>query len=289
MFVVLGCVAAAAGVWALLSMPDSPMEVSWLTEAEKRAAIQRVAVNQTGIKNTHFKWSHIQELLVDPQIWFLTSMTILPSMSSGVISFYSTTLIRNFGFSAQRSALLNMPSGAVSLLACLGSAYLGHKSENRALVLAAFSLIAAIGSGLMSYLPSSHRVGLLAGIYLVNMETVTLYLTFCLTTANVAGQTKRVATNALIAGAFAVGNIIGPQLFKPKDAPQYIPAKIVLLVTQTVAAIIAVGLRIYYGWQNKARDAAEKKEKESGELKQVANIEWLNLTDRENKTFRYRY
>lgn len=79
-----------------------------------------------------------------------------------------------------------------------------------------------------------------------------------------------------------------------------------LLVTQTVAAIIAVGLRIYYGWQNKARDAAEKKEKESGELKQVANIEWLNcectpidlkerfinlcvVTDRENKTFRYRY
>jgi cyanate permease len=92
-------------------------------------------------------------------------------MSSGVISFYSTTLIRNFGFSAQRSALLNMPSGAVSLLACLGSAYLGHKSENRALVLAAFSLVAAIGSGLMSYLPSSHRAGLLAGIYLVNMAS----------------------------------------------------------------------------------------------------------------------
>jgi sugar phosphate permease len=82
MFVVLGCVTAAAGVWALLSMPDSPMEVSWLTEAEKRAAIQRVAVNQTGIKNTHFKWSHIQELLVDPQIWFLTSMTILVRPSS---------------------------------------------------------------------------------------------------------------------------------------------------------------------------------------------------------------
>ncbi|KAJ7672500.1 major facilitator superfamily domain-containing protein, partial [Mycena polygramma] len=207
------------------------------------------------------------------------------SMSSGVITLYSTTLIRNFGFSAQRSALLNMPSGVVTLLSCLAAAYLGHESENRALVFAGFSVLAALGSALMSFLPSSHRAGLLAGIYLVNIETVTLFLNFSLTTANVAGQTKRVSTNALIAGAFAVGNIIGPQLFKPRDAPQFIPAKVVLLVTQTVGALFAVGLRVYYGRQNRARDA----EMESGESKEVANIEWLNLTDHENKTFRYRY
>ncbi|KAJ7672495.1 major facilitator superfamily domain-containing protein [Mycena polygramma] len=289
MFIVLGCVTVVAGTWALLCMPDSPMQATWLTEAEKRAAIQRVAVNQTGIKNTHFKWRHIRELVLDPQIWFLTSMTILPSMSSGVITLYSTTLIRNFGFSAKRSALLNMPSGVVTLLSCLAAAYLGHKSENRALVFAGFSVLAALGSALMSFLPSSHRAGLLAGIYLVNMETVTLFLNFSLTTANVAGQTKRVSTNAPIAGAFAVGNIIGPQLFKPKDAPQFIPAKVVLLVTQTVGALFAVGLRVYYGRQNRARDAVKKMEMENGESKEIENIEWLNLTDHENKTFRYRY
>ncbi|KAF8208103.1 putative MFS transporter [Mycena galopus ATCC 62051] len=289
MFLVLGCVTSAAGVWALFSMPDSPMEVSWLTEAEKRVAIQRVAVNQTGIKNTHFKWRHLRELIVDPQIWLLTLLIIVTSLTSGVISFYSTTLIHNFGFSPARSALLNMPSGAVSLLSCLATAYLGHKYDNRALCMTVFCLLAAMGSGLMSFLPSSQRAGLLAGVYLVNMETVTLFLVFCLTTANVAGQTKRVAANALISGAFSVGNIIGPQLFKPKDAPQYIPAKIILLVTEIVTAMIAAALRIYYGWQNSKRDAADDKERESGDVKEVMNIEWLNLTDRENKTFRYKY
>ncbi|KAF7366791.1 MFS domain-containing protein [Mycena sanguinolenta] len=291
MFLVLGCVTAVAGVWALFSMPDSPMEVSWLTETEKRVAIQRVAINQTGIKNTHFKWRHLRELVLDPQIWLLTSLIIVTSLTSGVISFYSTTLIRNFGFSPARSALLNMPSGAVSLLSCLATAYFGHKYDNRALCMTVFCLLAAMGSGLMSFLPSSQRAGLLAGVYLVNMETVTLFLVFCLTTANVAGQTKRVAANALISGAFSVGNIIGPQLFKPKDAPQYIPAKIILLVTEIVTAMIAAALRIYYGWQNSKRDAAEKREHERTDVKveEVANIEWLNLTDRENKTFRYKY
>jgi hypothetical protein len=156
-------------------------------------------------------------------------------------------------------------------------------------------------------------------------QTVTLFLVFCLTTANVAGQTKRyshclasliailmrspsVAANALISAAFSVGNIIGPQLFKPKDAPQYKPAKIIAFVTALVTATIAAALRVYYGWQNGLKDAAEKKERETGELKDVTNIEWLNcaciyvlcnwswvsdilcpVTDRENKTFRYRY
>ncbi|KAJ7337498.1 putative MFS transporter [Mycena albidolilacea] len=289
MFLVLGCVTAAAGVWALFSMPDSPMEVSWLTEAQKRAAIQRVAINQTGIKNTHFKWQHLRELVVDPQIWLLVSLIIVTSLTSGVISFYSTTLIRNFGFSPARSALLNIPSGAVSLLSCLAAAYFGHKYDNRALCMTVFCLLAAMGSGLMSFLPSSQRAGLLAGVYLVNMETVTLFLVFCLTTANVAGQTKRVAANALISGAFSVGNIIGPQLFKPKDAPQYIPAKIILLVTEIATAMFAAALRIYYGWQNSKRDTAKKMERETGDVKEVVNIEWLNLTDRENKTFRYKY
>ncbi|KAJ7291437.1 major facilitator superfamily domain-containing protein [Mycena rebaudengoi] len=281
MFLLLGCVTFVAGAGTYVYMPDSPMEAKWLSEIEKKAAIHRVAVNQTGIKNTHYKWQHLRELVVDPQMWLLATMTISLSLSSGVVSFYSATLIRNFGFSPTRTALLNIPSGSVSLTACLVTAYLVHKQANRTTWIAVAALLAAIGSGLMSFLPSTNKAGLLAGIYLVNVITVTLFLVFCITTANVAGQTKRVAANALIAGAFSVGNIVGPQLFKPKDAPQFIPAKIVLLVTQILAATIAITLRLYYSWQN------VKKVARGGE--ELPNIEWMNLTDKENKTFRYIY
>ncbi|KAJ7603805.1 major facilitator superfamily domain-containing protein [Roridomyces roridus] len=265
------------GTHVYLCPPDSPMDMSWPTEAEKRAAIQRVRVNQTGIKNTHYKWKQLRELVVDPQIWLLTFLIVVTSLTSGVISFYSTTLFHNFGFSALRSSLLNMPSGAVSLLSCLVTAYLGHKYNNRALCTTVFCCLAAMGSTLMSFLPASQRAGLLAGIYLANMQTVTLFLVFCLTTANVAGHTKRVAANALINGAFSLGNIIGPQLFQAKDAPRYIPAKIVLLVTQIATAVIAAALRVYYGYQNRLRDERERREREAGEGKEVVvNIEWLN-------------
>ncbi|KAF7324125.1 MFS domain-containing protein [Mycena kentingensis (nom. inval.)] len=285
MFLVLGFITTIAGIWTLFKMPDTPMGVSWLTEDEKRVAIQRIAVNQTGIKNTHFKWQHLRDLLLDPQMWLLVFMTILASFTSGVVSYYSTTLIRNFGFSSQRSALLNMPSGVVSLLSALSTGYFAHRYNARALSMAVFCIFAALGSALMSFLPSTNRAGLLAGIYLVNMETVTLYLAFSLTTSNVAGQTKRVAANALISGAFSVGNIISPQLFLTKDAPQFLPAKIILLVTQVATALFAVTLSVYYRWQNKRRDRTMESPRPSGS----DNLAWMNLTDRENETFRYKY
>jgi hypothetical protein len=77
MFIVLGVLTIVIGLLTIIVMPDDPMSANWLSEAEKTVAIQRVAVNQTGIQNMHFKWSHIKELALDVQIWLLATLMIL--------------------------------------------------------------------------------------------------------------------------------------------------------------------------------------------------------------------
>jgi hypothetical protein len=77
MFLVLGFLTIVVGLFTIILMPDNPMSVKWLSDAEKAAAIQRVAVNQTGIKNIHFKWSHLKELVMDVQIWLLVILITL--------------------------------------------------------------------------------------------------------------------------------------------------------------------------------------------------------------------
>ncbi|KAJ7439508.1 major facilitator superfamily domain-containing protein [Mycena latifolia] len=255
MFLVLGCVTAVAGVWASCPCPTRP----WTHRGSRKwrtcsHSPDRSESNRH--QNMHVKWQPLCALFMNPQIWLLTAMTILSSMSSGAVAFYSTTLIRNFGFSPLRGALLNMPSGAASFLACLTSAYFAHKSDHRALVAVGCSLLAAMGSGLMSFLPPSNRAGLLAGVYLCptggdHSGQTKRYLTLLAYYRLIICTVHRVTANALITAALAVGDILGPQLFKAKDAPQYIPATIVLLVTQIAVALVRVGLRIYYGWQKR--------------------------------------
>ncbi|MCJ1349678.1 hypothetical protein MMC31_007919 [Peltigera leucophlebia] len=143
----------------------------------------------------------------------------------------------------------------------------------------------------MSFLHTQHVAGRLAGIYLINAITATLVVIFQWTSSNVAGHTKRTASVALIAGSFSVGNIIGPQTFQTRDAPEYIPAKIIVLATQASAALFAGLLLCYYVWANKRKDAAL----DAGLVLPLgANCEdeegrWQNLTDKENRLFHYEY
>lgn len=82
MFVVLGIVTSLIGVATYLILPDTPMQATFLTAAEKTALLNHVAVNQTGIENRNFKWSHVTEVFMDIQIWIMVVITVLVCTTS---------------------------------------------------------------------------------------------------------------------------------------------------------------------------------------------------------------
>jgi H+/gluconate symporter-like permease len=136
----------------------------------------------------------------------------------------------------------------------------------------------------MSFLPKHNKAGILIGIYLVNAIVAALPIIYQWTMANCAGHTKRAFASALVAGSFSVGNIIGPQTFQARDAPEYRPAKIAVLATQAAAGLLAFVLFCYYVFENRRRA------KNIGEGEEVIDeAKFTGLTDRENRWFRYVY
>jgi MFS family permease len=115
MFITLGCLTVVIGIATILFLPDTPMKASWLSDDEKVALLKHVSVNQTGIDNKKFRFKEIIEALMDPQLYMLLLAVVLLSVSSGVVTTYSATLIRNLGYTPKKAALMNMPSGAVSI------------------------------------------------------------------------------------------------------------------------------------------------------------------------------
>jgi H+/gluconate symporter-like permease len=104
--------------------------------------------------------------------------------------------------------------------------------------------------------------------------------------ANVGGATKRAFAAAIISGSFSLGNIIGPQTFQARDAPEYRPAKLAVMGTQAGCAFTTFVLFLYYVWQNKRRNNTSDVETEDAALSPEA---WARMTDKENKRFRYTY
>jgi hypothetical protein len=137
----------------------------------------------------------------------------------------------------------------------------------------------------MSFLdPKYNRAGCLAGIYLVNAVVAPLAVFYNWTVANIGGSTKRAFAAAVISGSFSLGNIIGPQTFQAKDAPDYRPAKLAVMGTQAACAFTTFLLFLYYVWQNKKRTSDGEHEEAY-----MSPEAWANMTDKENKTFRYAY
>lgn len=82
------------------------------------------------------------------------------------------------------------------------------------------------------------------------------------------------------ARAFCLGNILGPLTFRDQDAPQYIPAKITIFVTNAIAIVLSFILLSYYMWENNRRD------KITIGTPHRENVEFMDLTDLENLEFR---
>lgn len=198
---------------------------------------------------------------------------------------YSATLISGFGFSGPISALLNTPAGIVSIFFTLLVGFGIRKTSHRWAWNVLCTIPGIIGGGLLSFLPKNNKAGVLIGIYLVNAIVATLPILYQWTMANTAGHTKRAFASALVAGSFSIGNIIGPQTFQARDAPQYKPAKIAVLATQAAAAVLSVVLFLYYKWENRRRDQTKGPVDEA----MVDETKWAGLTDRENPSFRYAY
>jgi MFS transporter, ACS family, allantoate permease len=129
-------------------------------------------------------------------------------------------------------------------------------------------------------------------------------LLFAMATANTAGHTKKVVVNAMTLIGFAVGNVAAPQFYKTSQAPRYgmMPCTLVwgnhgltqtvlglgigsLCVSLGLCFITYIALWLYLVWQNKRRTPARLAAMETA----PDNIEFMDLTDKQNPLFVYVY
>lgn len=132
-------------------------------------------------------------------------------------------------------------------------------------------------------LPLDNNKGRLAGYYFLQASPTPFVALLSLISSNVAGYTKKTTVAAMYLIGYCTGNIIGPQTFRTKDAPRYVPAEITIIVCWGVCLLDLLFIYSYCVWQN------EKKAKIRAEPDYVKleNQEWLDLTDKENPEFIY--
>ena len=127
----------------------------------------------------------------------------------------------------------------------------------------------------------SNSGGLLIAFYCTQFFLAQGNMIISLVTRNIAGQTKKSTTMAMVFIGWAVGNLIAPQIFQEKDAPRYLSGFVVHIVVYGVYIALVIVTRIVLMARNR------RKASEVVEINH--SLAFQDLTDLENPNFRYVY
>ncbi|CAD0018990.1 unnamed protein product [Aureobasidium pullulans] len=255
----LGLLTSVVGIVFWFFLPDSPLSAKFLSTEEKALHAERMRQNEQGIGNRIFKWNQFWEAIRDVNTWF-----------------------HWHGLYQKESLLLVTPLGAYEVVVLIGLTYLAGKTNQRLWCCIAGHIPSIVGAILMA---TTNKVPALIGFYLTGGIPIGWTTILALQSTNVAGSTKKITVTSIGVIAYTVGNIISPQTFQTKDAPRYLPAKISICILYFLITVDLYLIRWFAVRENRRRD---KEREELGDKYVVEeNHEFLDLTDRENKEFRY--
>lgn len=295
LFILLGGLAILVGIVVLLWMPDSPLHATFLSKEERIAALERVRNDQGGTENKTFKREQMLEALTDIRTWLVVLTVLTTSIPNGGLSNFSNLIIKNFGYTSRQTLILSTPGGVVAALTTLLCGYWSDKSKDRMMPIVGALVPTIIGSAiLIGFNGQESKKGvLLFGVYLIGTFGSALSIIYAWNASNTAGHTKKVTVNSMTLFFFAVGNIIGTEIFLPKDAPGYIPGKIAVLVLLSAQIFICFVLRWINLHLNKKKKAQLEDEKaargwtDEDVRKERERHAFVDLSDRQNMFFVY--
>lgn len=211
MYLVAGAVTIIWGLILVFLLPSDPIRARGFNERQRYIAVARLRVNNSGVRNTHYKKGQVFELLTDLKFWLVFFIAFLGMIANGPISTFTPIIINSFGFNTLNSLLLVIPAGFIGGTYQLLGPYLAYKFSNngvRAWIVFAAQMITTLAAILLVALPLNATGGLLFACYILPAIGGGYAVLMGLQIANIAGYTKRsIASSGLYIG-YCLGMVL---------------------------------------------------------------------------------
>ncbi|TFK48495.1 MFS general substrate transporter [Heliocybe sulcata] len=295
LYLLIGGLAIIVGICVLIWMPDSPVQAQMLSKEERIAALERVRDDQVGTESKTLKKDQIVETLMDSRTWIIVLLTmVLASIPNGALSVFGNIIVKSFGYTTKQTLILNAPGGFIGAAMTLFVGWYSDRKKERMLPIIIALIPTIVGAALLVGMANSGNKGvLLFATYLMGTIGPSLSLIYTYNASNTSGHTKKSTINALTLFTFSLGNVIGTEIMQTKDAPQYIPGKIAVMVMYAVGFFLPFLLRWMNVRLNKQKQAKLQEMKvqngwtDADLQRERERHAFMDLTDKQNPFFEY--
>ncbi|EPQ50480.1 MFS general substrate transporter [Gloeophyllum trabeum ATCC 11539] len=298
LMIITGILTLVTAIAYWFAFPDSPTNAWFLTPEERVKAVRRIKENQTGVENKHFKKDQMMEALTDPKTWLFALFSALDNVPNSLTN-QRQIIVASFGFTTFQTTLLGCVDGAVEIATIWTGVTIAARVRNgRGYTGAAYFLPSLLGVILISTLPWSDKIGLLFAQWLSGISVTGFVMSLSWLSSVTAGHTKKVTTNAIMLSAYCVGNAAGPFMWQQKYKPRNHVPWAIIGVCYAICPLILLVIRYILWKENKLRDQEppddtyddvyiEAIDSEGNRVERKVDKEFLDLTDRQNREFRY--
>lgn len=288
LFLIFGGLTLLLGTYCIIFLVDSPSKARFLNTEEKIIALERVRVGKAGSEAWKFDAGQLKEAMLDPRLYLFFLMMVCTGLPNGGLGAFGPGIIVQFGFSTENTTLLQMAPGVSEFVGIVFATQMFKRTKSRGWTGVTCICVAIIGIIMMLAIPPKQKAARLAGYCLLFWWPIVVIFILSMLTSCVSGTTKKIAFNAAYNLGYCVGNLVGPQTYQPNQAPNYYPAKFIMLAFIIVSAFVTLSISYIHKRENYKRDRQDAEDLANGIVhKELENSEFMDLTDKQQRKFRY--
>uniref|UniRef100_A0A8H7Y1B8 Uncharacterized protein n=1 Tax=Psilocybe cubensis TaxID=181762 RepID=A0A8H7Y1B8_PSICU len=234
------------------------------------------------------------EALRDSTVWAVTIISITNALPTGGLGAFSNIILTEFGFTQLQTYLLAIAQGVIIMIFLFSAAYLSKRFNERLILEFIYTLPNVAGTIVFLCVPTSAKtkVGLLLAFYCTQGFGAVAVLNLAVMSGNIGGvYSDTIIIQELLFSAWAVGNAVGPQVFRDNDKPRYLKAFVAHLVVYGVQLVTIFVLRVHLMRRNvlKRRERYNRSPEQTGQEVLDESLAhkhaFDDLTDQENPEF----
>ncbi|KUJ10459.1 major facilitator superfamily transporter [Mollisia scopiformis] len=246
-FIIEGLLTFLVALFCPLAISDYPDKAKFLTE-EERVEVKRRLTADTSFSDD-FDWRYVKQALTDWKIYANMVLTIGLFTAVYSISLFLPTILKNLGYSSNKSQLMTVPVYMVAFVCTIIGSYVADKSRQRGVFLLGFEVCAIVGFIMLaaSSKPNVQYAGTFfaaAGIY-PNVPLIGAW-----NSNNLAGSTKRAVGIGMQVAFGNLGGAISGFIYLSKDEPRFIRGHSILIALISTSLVMTLFMTWWFRREN---------------------------------------